>query len=159
MKIAIGTPIHECKEYCIYEWLDNVKRVNPQVDYIFLSDNSNTEEFFERVKKYTEQIGLVCIFNYQQDMESHEDEYRRMHSREWIREKIIESGADVWLSWECDIIVEDGALEKLVPFLQQFDIITSTYPNRGEDPDKSMGGGIGFALIQLAGGGWVRPLQ
>lgn len=163
MKIAIGTPIHEVKGYGIHRWLDNVKQLQDQVDYIFISDNSNEPEFLATVQEYAVSIGITkAVFHHEPEMHDREDEYRRMISREWFRNQILASDADVWLSWECDIIVGAEAIATLLPYLNVFDSLTMSYPDR--DHKDEMVGGIGFAMLKrgilerfsfLDGGGYA----
>ena len=49
MKILIGTPIHECKDYCMERWLKNVSKMEYPAD-LLLVDNSPGLTYVEQVK-------------------------------------------------------------------------------------------------------------
>jgi hypothetical protein len=148
MKIFVGTPINENKEYGIYRWLDNMKAQKWAGDIsYFLADNSNTPAFSERVRAYAEGIGLQnVIVTHLTNMSAKEVELKRTDSREFFRNYFLTTDCDVWLSWECDIIVEEGGLAKIVPFLDYFDIIKCAYPMR--EFQAALCNGIGFALFK-----------
>jgi hypothetical protein len=162
MKILIGTPIRDIKEYSIYKWLDNVKELS-QFDTLMV-DNSDDELFSIRVKEYCGKIGLQ---NYEiihiPDLKGKESEYRLVQSREVIRNKLLEGDYDYWLSWECDIILPSNTLEVLVPYMEVFDVANHTYPDK-DDPNYEVGG-IGCSLFKryllekysfLEGGGYEK---
>jgi hypothetical protein len=163
MVVVIGTPTHECKEYGIYRWLDSVVGLEWPIFHTFISDNSNTEEFSERMRQYCGAIGLRSSIEWVPGVQNREDEFKRKISREILRRKILTTPATHWLSWECDILVEPKALEKMFHFTKYFDIVSSNYPNR--DNPKELAGGIGFALFArnilesqswLTGGGFAE---
>jgi len=51
MKILIGAPIHECKDYCMERWLKNVSKMEYPAD-LLLVDNSPGLTYVEQVKDY-----------------------------------------------------------------------------------------------------------
>jgi hypothetical protein len=147
MKVAIGTPTHECKEYGIYKWLDSMKAIDYPIDHIFISDNSNQIDFSNRMKEYCAKIKLNANITWEPGLEGKEDEHRRMVSRESTRLKMLETDFTHWLSWECDIVVDPQALNIIEPFVSQFETISMSYPSR-EPGDEELVGGIGFTLVQ-----------
>ena len=57
MKILIGTPIHQKKDYAIERWLENVSKLEYPADLLMV-DNSPGIEYMERAKGYCKRIGL-----------------------------------------------------------------------------------------------------
>jgi hypothetical protein len=98
------------------------------------------------MQKYCLDKSIKAEIEWVPEMEGREDEYRRVVSRENIRREILSTSFTHWLSWECDILVEPTALKKMVPFIEWFDIVSSSYPNR--DNAKELAGGIGFSLFR-----------
>lgn len=147
MKIAIGTPTHECKEYGVYQWLNSIKYISFSIPYIFISDNSDTPDFCNRIKTYCLDIGLDAKVVWEPDLIGKEDEYRRMVSRESVRLQMLTTDFTHWLSWECDILVDPMALKIIEPYIPQFETISMSYPSR-EPGDEELVGGIGFSLVE-----------
>lgn len=152
MKIAVGTPIHDSKEYGVYKWLDSMKALKVGMfDSIsfHIVDTSDTPDFMHRVTEYTKKIELSPVYiGWLPNMAGKEEEHKRMWGRETFRRSILTEEADVWLSWECDIVAEPDAFQILKPLLKSFDIILTTYPSR-TDPTEIVGG-IGFCLVKTA---------
>ena len=146
MKILIGTPIHEVKEYGIYEWLDSVSKLDWSDYFLLLVDNSPSRDFPERVKRYCQELGLNFRLVHLERAGDKDVEERLALSREVIREEIIKGGYDVWFSWECDILLPPDALKILLPYLFVFDIVNHMYPDR-DDPNIEVGG-IGCSLYK-----------
>jgi hypothetical protein len=164
--ITVGTPTHECKEYAIYRWLDSMFSIIIPLDYhinFIIVDNSDTEDFSIRMKEHIRKIGFDDVWVYWlPGMVNKEDEERRRDSREFIRNRILGLTTDIWLSWECDILVESSTLQLLVSYLSTFDVVDIMYPSR--DGTEEMWGGIGFMLVRrellerfsfLDGGGYA----
>lgn len=115
MKILIGTPIHQIKDYSMRRWLKNVvdlQKVYP-VD-LLLVDNSPGMQYVDTVKRYCEEVG---VSNYKIDhieviQENGADE-RIGRSREIIRQEVLDIGYDAWFSWECDQIIPIDTIAKL----------------------------------------------
>jgi hypothetical protein len=140
MKILIGTPIHEIKDYAIKRWLKSVSEI--EVDKkdswrLLMVDNSQNKDWQERVKEYCREINFA---NYDlislpdmKDGENFEAE-RLAFSREKIRETLLEGNYDFWFSWESDIICPPDILKYLLKFGNEFEAIYHTYPARGTKP-------------------------
>lgn len=119
MKILIGTPIHQIKDYCMERWLKNVAKL--QLEYpsdLLLVDNSPGLDYVEKVKGY---LKKYKVQNYKIDhLEIHqEDRSERIgRSREIIRQYILSQDYDAWFSWESDQIIPSNTLTKLVKIME-----------------------------------------
>ena len=114
MKVLIGTPIHESKDYAMERWLENVSRFEYPAD-LFLVDNSLGTGYVEKVKGYCAKYGIT---NYQiehLELPFEQDKYERIaRSREVIRHKVLGEGYGAWFTWECDQLIPVNALAELV---------------------------------------------
>lgn len=132
MKILIGTPIHQVKNYSIPKWLKNVAQLQQEFPAdLLLVDNSPDTEYMEIVNNYCQRFQLrnykivhlefphhsATINN---DEEIHE---RITRCRERIRDEILSGGYEAWFSWECDQIIPSDALKKLVELLESGDFM------------------------------------
>jgi|SRR3989344_1354953 len=128
MKILIGTPIHEVKDYCMERWLKNVAALREVYPADFLMvDNSPGLKYIEKVKGYCKKYGIK---NYQikhlqiaqgesisksADEQIHE---RVARSQEIIRQFVLSVDYDAWFSWECDQIIPVDSLDKLIGIMK-----------------------------------------
>lgn len=149
MKILIGTPIHEVKDYSMRRWLRSVSEVKTDVEWrLLMVDNSENPGWYKRVHGYCQELGF---YNYDlvhlpdmKDGDTFEPE-RLGFSRELIREELLR-GYDYWWSWECDILCPPGVLDYLLRFATEFDAVYHTYPPRGVYADVVEQDGIGCVL-------------
>ncbi len=110
MKILIGCPTCDRYEYCIDEWLERVKNIinyskEHEVDYL-LVDNSKENDFFNKLQ----QKGINIIKAPHLDNVKN----RLAHSRNLLRQKILNENYDYFFSLEQDVIPEKDILEKLL---------------------------------------------
>jgi hypothetical protein len=121
MKILIGTPIHECKDYAMERWLQNVAKLqkNTLTD-LLLVDNSPTSGYVKKVKGYCEKYGIT---NYKvQHLEIDQKlgaDLRIEASQETIRQYALFHNYDCWFSWECDQIAPNDTLDKLIKIMKE----------------------------------------
>ena len=119
MKILIGTPIHQIKDYSMERWLENVAKLQKVYPAdLLLVDNSPGLEYVEKVKGYCKKYGIK---NYKiEHIEIHqEDRDERIgRSREIIRQYILISNFDAWFSWESDQIIPPDTLKKLAKIME-----------------------------------------
>lgn len=118
MKILIGTPVHECKDYCMERWLANVSKLEYPADLLMV-DNSPGTDYMERVRAYCVKCGIK---NYTiEHLEIGEKlgiDMRIEASQEIIRQYILSYDYDAWFSWECDQIIPTNALDKLIKIMK-----------------------------------------
>lgn len=120
MKVLIGTPIHQIKDYAMERWLTNVARLQKKSPSdLLLVDNSPGLDYVEKVKGYISKSGVK---NYTiEHIEVHQangaDE-RIGRSREVIRQYILSHDYDAWFSWESDQIIPAHTLDKLVAIMK-----------------------------------------
>lgn len=114
MKVLIGTPIHEIKDYSMQRWLANVTQLNYPAD-LLLVDNSEGHEYVETVKSYCKKYGITNYSLTHIDVyQSNGADERIGRSREVIRQKVISDGYDAWFSWESDHLIPANALNELI---------------------------------------------
>ena len=145
MKILIGTPIRDGKGYCIYEWLDSVKALEHQCD-VLLVDNSDTEDFVDRVAEHCERIKLDIRILHLDNMRGKEVLERIALSHKRIQEKVLEGGYDYWFSLECDNIVPANALHILLTEIEGIEVVRHFYPEKTRKHIEV--DGIGCALFK-----------
>jgi len=115
MKILIGTPIHESKDYAMERWLENVAKLQKEYPADFLIiDNTPGTHYVETLRGYCAKYGITNfqIKHLEFDPMMEPDE-RISRSREEIRQHILENDYDAWFSWESDQIIPTDTLNKL----------------------------------------------
>lgn len=150
MKVLIGTPIHESKDYSMYRWLQNVielRKVNP-CD-ILMVDNSVGLGYVKKVTAYCEKLGIQNVeikhldiaqgdnVNKSVDEQIHE---RVARCQEIIRQYVLTHGYDAWFSWECDQIIPVNALDKLIQIMSDGNFMMVNH----NCWDKNVPGGLCF---------------
>lgn len=128
MKILIGTPIHQLKDYCMERWLKNVNELRKVYPCdLLMVDNSPGVDYVEKVKRYCQKFGLknYQIENFQiaqgEEVNKSVDEQiheRVARSQEIIRQFVLSRDYDAWFSWECDQIIPLDALNKLIEIMK-----------------------------------------
>jgi hypothetical protein len=106
-KILLCSPINIAKEYCLYEWLEAVKRLSYPNLEVFLVDNSNNPAFSEKIRA----MGFDCVHEPPNGRETREF---IAASLERCRVKFLSGGYDYYFSLECDIFPPDDIIEKLL---------------------------------------------
>jgi len=131
-KVLVGCPTSQHKEYCLKEYADAVKSLTYKNYDILLVDNSENDDYMEKIKK--ERVQAI-------KGQYHEGARDRIvESRNILREKTIE-GYDYLLSLEQDVIPPKDIIEKLIAHNKK--IITGIYFANNTMPDGSI------ALIPL----------
>lgn len=115
MKLLIGTPIHESKDYCMERWLANVaklQKISPAD--LLLVDNSPGFDYVAKVKGYCKKHGVT---NYQiEHFEIYQNQSKDEkigRAREIIRQFVLSRGYDAWFSWDSDQIIPANSLSIL----------------------------------------------
>lgn len=118
MKILIGTPIHEVKDYSMDRWFDNIHRLEHPAD-LFMVDNSPNTDYMEKVKAYCDKHRITNYKLVHLELPASQDKYERIaRSREVIREEFLSKDYDAWFAWDCDQIVPTNALDKLIAIMK-----------------------------------------
>lgn len=128
MKVLIGTPIHESKDYCIEKWLQNVAKLRAVYPADFLMvDNSPGPSYVEKVKKYCQKYGIknykIEHLEIAQGKSINKNIHEQIHERvanshEIIRQFALSKDYDAWFSWECDQLIPLDALDKLIEIMK-----------------------------------------
>lgn len=123
MRILIGTPIHQIKDYAMEKWLKNVARVQKKTPAdLLLVDNSPNLDYAKIVEGYCAKYGLnnykVTHIDFEQGMSDTEREKRIEMAQETIRHEVLSNNYDAWFSWECDQIIPPNALAKLIGLIE-----------------------------------------
>ncbi|MBI2634998.1 MAG: hypothetical protein HYW79_00385 [Parcubacteria group bacterium] len=150
MKILIGTPIHECKDYCMERWLENVAKLQQQTPAnLFLVDNSPGLDYVEKIKNYCAKYGITNykIEHLEINQAQGADE-RIGRSREIIRQEILSHDYDAWFSWECDQIIPANALDKLIDIMKIGDYAMVSHGSWSRKNPGSPENDLGCALIK-----------
>src|SRR3989344_9553071 len=125
MRILIGTPLHQSKDYSMARWLKNVKKLRHITPAdLFIVDNSPGLKYTKKVNDYCTKYGIkdyqIKHLNLPPDQEKYE---RLARSREAIRQEVLSGGYDAWFSWETDQIIPTDALSKLILLLEAEDFV------------------------------------
>lgn len=150
MKVLIGTPIHVSKDYSMERWLQNV--ANLTLEYpadLLMVDNSPGTGYMERIKNYCKKYEIVNYKIKHLELLRKQEKFERIaHSREVIRQETLAGGYEAWFCWECDQIIPNNALGKLVDIMRQGNYMLVN-PNKWqrEMPDTS-NYDFGCALIK-----------
>lgn len=128
MKILIGTPIHQMKDYAMQRWLENVSKL--QLEYpadLLLVDNSPGTGYMEKVRDYCKKCGVknykIIHIEFNQEISVGEKYQRIDRAQEAIRQEFLVHDYDAWFSWESDVIIPVDALDKLIQLMQAGDFI------------------------------------
>lgn len=106
-KILLASTINIVKEYCLYDWLEHIKKLTyPELD-IFLVDNSQNPAFSKKIGL----LGFNCIW---EDPKNRESRYFMTASNERCRIKFLSGDYDYFFSCECDIFPPLDIIEKLL---------------------------------------------
>lgn len=117
-KILLCSPINIVKEYCLYEWLEHIKKLTfPDID-IFLVDNSKTMQLSDSLRE----SGLDCVHEKPAGSEAR---YFMASSLERCRIKFLAGDYTHFFSLECDIFPPDDIIERLLA--HDLDVVSATY--------------------------------
>ena len=150
MKILIGTPIHQVKDYCMERWLKNVAKLLEVYPADFLMvDNSPSLDYVEKVKKYCKKLGVknYKIEHIEVRQENGEDE-RIGRSREVIRQNVLSKDIDAWFSWECDQIIPTKSLDKLIAIMRGGNFMLVAHGSPGRVVQTEAIAAFGITLIK-----------
>lgn len=120
IKILIGIPIHESRDYAIKRWLANVAKLREVSSAnLLLVDSSLGVEYMKKVEGYLAKYGVTDYqLKHIEIPEFQSGDERMGRSREIIRQEILSGDYDAWFSWECDQITPPDALGRLVRIMK-----------------------------------------
>ena len=146
MRILIGTPVHESKDYSMAKWLESVSKFNYPFDLLMV-DNSDNPEYVDKLHGYCQKYGLTNykLVHIDTELDSILDE-RLAQSREMIRHEVLAKNYDAWCTLECDIIAPPDALTKLVGLIGDYWMVSHVYPSRGNP--NAINAEFGIALVK-----------
>lgn len=153
MKVLIGTPIHEVKDYAMQKWLKNVAGLQKRTPAdLLLVDNSPDLNYVKRVRQYCKKYGvkkyIIKHFSYNQGMSISEIEIRVQKAKEIIRREVLAGGYDAWFSWECDQIIPNNALEKLIKIMKSGNFMMVAHNSWWRTVPTSLNFSMGCTLIK-----------
>src|SRR3990172_13367128 len=101
-KALIGTPIHECKDYSIQRWLQNVAKLQAKSPAdLLLVDNSPGFDYVEKVKGYCKKYKIKNYKIKHLEINQNQPVPERIgRSREIVRQEILANDYGAWFSWE-----------------------------------------------------------
>lgn len=166
MKILIGTPVHESKDYSMERWLCSVSKFDYPFDLLMV-DNSDNAGYVKKIRRYCQKYGVANYKLIHIDVGKNTilDE-KLARSREVIRQAILGKDYDAWFSLECDVIAPADALTKLVNLINGYWMVRHVYPAR--DNPNDINAELGISLIKrrvlekygfINEYGFVDPLQ
>ncbi len=120
-KILIAAPVYGGMEYCIDEFIMRLKNIDYLNYKIVLFDNSKTKKFFKKLRS----IRGIRVFYDDTDEES--NMFRLISSRNKIIDYAISKNYDYLLMMDCDVMVEDDILNRLLS--HEKDVVSGLYFN------------------------------
>jgi len=126
MRILVGCPTSQHKEYCLKEYLEGVKNIEGNFDLV-LVDNSENNDYYNKLKE----LGVKVIKG--QYFENAKD--RVIDSRNILRRYCLENNYDYFLSLEQDVVPPKDIIEKLLKHDKE--IVCGLYFYLGDD-DKTL---------------------
>ena len=147
MRILIGTPINQIKDYAMERWLENVAKLEYDAD-LLLVDNSPNLDYIKKIKGYCKRYGVNIVGEFKTSKEENviynsTKDCKIMHievnefqpadekigrSREVIRQEVLDGGYDAWFSWHSDQIIPTNTLGKLIEIMDAGNY-TMVHPN------------------------------
>lgn len=130
MRILIGTPVHECKDYAMERWFESVSKLDYPFD-LLLVDNSDNPKYVDKLHKYCKKYGITNykLVHIDVGRETILDE-RLARCRELIRREVLDKNYEAWCSLECDVIAPPDSLSKLVNLIEDYWMVSHAYPAR-----------------------------
>jgi hypothetical protein len=116
-KVLLCSPINIVKEYCLYQWLDHIKKLTFPVD-IFLVDNSFLPSFSNKIRD----LSFNC---FHEKPGGREARYFMASSLERCRVKFLNKNYTHFFSLECDLFPPLDIVERLLA--HDLDIVGTTY--------------------------------
>ena len=122
-KVLVGCPTFDGKAYCLKEYVDAVKNLDYDNYDVVLVDNSETDEYYDRIKS----LGVNAWHLNEKGLSVHG---KIVACRNLLRKMAIEK-YDYFLSLEQDVIPPKDIIKKLLAHKKQ--IISAVYNMRMDD--------------------------
>lgn len=136
-KVLVCCTVHECKDYCFQQWIDNVKSLTYPNYEILVMEHSPTEHFYN---KYKAQIPME---RYETDQKPEQWLNHICQGMALIQKKFLAGNYTHWMNIEADNIPPQNIIERLLQ--EKADWASHCYRVR---PDgKTMQQGIGCSLL------------
>jgi len=126
-KVLLCCPVNAVKEYCFWDWLNMARNLSYKNYDIYLSDNSRSKDFCNRIRE----IGVECSWV---NPIGKENIMYMAESHELCRQKAIRDKYDYIFHLECDVFPPcEDIIERLL--LTHKRVVSATYHIK--DGDKS----------------------
>jgi hypothetical protein len=166
MKILIGTPIHEIKDYCMERWIENVSKLHYPAD-LLLIDNSPGLGYIEKIKSYLKKYRIknfkIKHFEInEQNLDASQARSQKVEiAQEMIRREALKSKYDAWFSWECDQIIPPDTLDRLVSLMQKGNYMMVVVNSWARTIPGEFNANMGVTLIsqKALNLGWFLPTK
>ncbi len=141
----VGGPVSNHHEYCYESFVKTVKNLTyPHFD-IFFVDNSQGDDFYNKLKKDFPESGRIP---YHKNVK-----VRLAESRNLVREKVLKEGYDYLFCLDQDVLAPTNILQRLVAFDKK--IVTGLYDNYFTRVDPATGQEVSRKLPVV----WVKYLN
>lgn len=165
MKIIIGSPINEVKDYGMERWLKNVSELQYPADLLMV-DNTQGPDYAEKVKGYCKKYGLRNYKIKHVEIDQNLDASTRRSlgievSQETIRQEVLSYNYDAWFSWECDQIIPRDALDKLIAVMHRENSMMVIHNSWARTDSTEFNPDMGVTLIKKEAlyKGWFLPIR
>ncbi len=118
-KVLVGSPVNEMYDYCIKEYVEAITSLSYKNYDILLVDNSKTDDFYKKLKSMKVNIVRGGYFEEPRD--------RMVHSRNILREKVIDDNYDFLLNIDQDVIPPMNIIERFLQHKKR--VIAGVYFN------------------------------
>lgn len=169
MRVLIGTPIHQIKDYSMKKWMQNVSKLQRKSPAdLLLVDNSPSTDYVEKVTGYCKKYGIKnCTIEHFEIDQGLGPDIRIERSQEIIRQYVLAHDYDAWFSWECDQIIPPDALNKLINLMEAGNFTSKTnimmviHDSKARWDPSIPNTNMGVTLIkkECLKKGWFLPLQ
>lgn len=166
MRVLIGTPIHEVKDYSMSRWLENVANLtNLTPADVLMVDNSPGLFYTEKVKDYCKKFSLknFRIEHFEINNPNLNTEQARSIkvevSQEIIRREALRGNYDLWFSWECDQLIPTNALNELIRLMKSGPYMMVVHNSWSRTNNQDFNANMGCTLISKKALeiGWFLP--
>jgi len=144
-KILVGSPVNEMYDYCIKEYMEAITSLTYKNYDILFVDNSKTNDFYKKLKSMNVNVIRGKYFEEPRD--------RMVHSRNLLRQKVIEGNYDFLLNIDQDVIPPKDIIERFLQHKKR--VITGIYFNYKKFTPKKLGEKEGIRYGSLFPTAWT----